>query len=101
MTKKDEKDFIEPEILNDDTPKKNKGEDFFSEKINDNFSGGKEQFLIKGILVLLPYILGTLLFFFLVFGLIFLVFDEPFDYILSAILLYFLTKGVLRIFKFF
>jgi hypothetical protein len=45
----------------------NFGEDFVAEEINQNFSGIKQQFLLKGIFFLLPYIFIFLGFFALIF----------------------------------
>lgn len=105
-----EREYIEPEILSGNEKKEQKsfsnksidfGEDFVAEEMNQNFSGIKQQFLLKGIFVLLSYIFGILIFFFLLFSLIFLIFDNPFDYILSAILLYFMIKGIFKMLKIF
>ena len=108
MSKK--KEYIEPEVLDGNNKKGGKrfskkstnfNNDFVSKKINTNFSEIKRIFLLKGIFTIILYISIIAFIFFLLFGLIFLIFDTPFDYIVSAILLYFIIKGIFKMLNIF
>jgi Fe2+ transport system protein B len=102
-----EKEYIEPEVLEGNSKRsfEKKAEDFgtnFSQDtMNEQRNNIKKQVFMKGGALLLPYILGALILLVLMFGIIFLLFAHPFDYIISGIILFFIIKGIVRVLKIF
>jgi hypothetical protein len=94
--KKDEKEYIEPEVLRDSSEKKQEDDGFSKE----DFSDIKKKVLLKGVVVLIPYILVTILVLALIFWAIFaLITTPPFSYLFAALFVYFLANWFLKNFK--
>lgn len=103
-----EKEYIEPEVLKNKDNKESFGKKatgfgkgYASDKATEQMGDMRKAAMMKGGLVLLPYILGIVLFLFLLFGLIFLIFDNPFDYIIAGIIGFFMIRGLFNISKLF
>ncbi len=88
-------EYLEVEVIKN-TAQNNKGQDNKEEKYQNS-----KKFLFWKILSLIwPQILAIFIFILVIFAIIFLLFESPFDYLISAILLYFIIKGIWKMRKF-
>ena len=100
-----EKNYIEPEIIKENNrenfSKKSSdyGKNYASSKATEQMNDMKKAMFVKGSSVLLPYILGLIIFLFIIFWLIFILFAHPFDYIITGVLVFFMVRGVFNFSK--
>ena len=107
MNKENEKEFIEVEVIKDEKKEKFSGKafqygaDYGEEKFKESLNDLKKGLYWKVFLMFLPQIIGVILFFIILFGLVYLVFDNPFDHIIAALILYFLIRSIIKFKKLF
>ena len=96
------KDYIEAEVISNDSKKNtcnNENIDFSD--IEKDMEGIKKAILLKGISTLILPILVFIGVIIVVVSLIMILFSTPFDYIFSALFLFFILKPVYKLIKMF
>ncbi len=102
---KKEKEYIEPEVIKDDNRESfskkatDYGKSYASDRAEEQINDIKKAMFIKGGTMLLPYILGAVIFLFILFGIIFILFAHPFDYIIAGALAFFIIRGIFDFWK--
>ena len=102
-----EKEYIEPEIIKGNNKEgfskkaTNYGKSYASDKASEQMNDMKKAMFVKGGTLLLPYILGAIIFLFIIFGIIFLLFAHPFDYIIAGVLALFMLRVIFSFSKMF
>ncbi len=100
--KKEEKEYIEPEIINESNEKAHKFENKKFDDINNQVSSIKKAILLKGLSSLILPISIFLIIIIAIVSLIMYVIDtHPFDYIVSGIFLFLILSPVYKLIKYF
>lgn len=106
MEKDNNKEYIEPEVVKENSNDfKERARNFTEGKVDDEMEmrlkSMKQTILLKGLTILILPVAIFLLVLAGIIALVFLLFAKPFDYIISAIILFFIFSTLYKVIRIF